>query len=78
MPTGIYNHCPCKQETKDKISKANSIALLGNIPWEQIEMYLTKKEYKKFMKWMYCQTVPIGGVYRWDLNRFLDGLPVID
>lgn len=48
------------------------------IPWEQIERYLTKKEYNKFMKWMCCQTVPIGGVYEWDLERWLNHLPCID
>jgi len=48
------------------------------IPWEQIEMYLTKKEYNEFMAWMVGQTVPIGGVYRWDLKRSLEGKPVID
>lgn len=48
------------------------------IPWEQIEFTLGKREYKKFKKWMFGQTVPFGGVYTWDLERFLDGLPVID
>jgi hypothetical protein len=33
-----------------------------------------KREYKKFMKWMCGQTVMEGGVYPWDLDRFLKGL----
>jgi hypothetical protein len=32
---------------------------------------LTKKELKDFNKWMFGQTVPIGGVYEWDLKRWL-------
>jgi len=41
------------------------------IPYEQLEMNLTKKELKDFNKWMFGQTVPIGGVYEWDLKRWL-------
>jgi hypothetical protein len=48
------------------------------IPYEQLELVMGKREYKKFMKWMFCQTVPIGGVYVWDLGRYLNGLSVID
>lgn len=48
------------------------------ISWEQIEYTMGKREYKKFVKWMYGQTVPIGGVYKWDLERYLNNLPVID
>jgi hypothetical protein len=39
---------------------------------EQIEMVLGKRKAKKFWKWMAGQTVPIGGVYPWDLERWLD------
>jgi len=42
------------------------------IPWEQIEMNLTRTEFKQFMKWMFGQTVPIGGVYEGDLKRWLN------
>ena len=48
------------------------------IPYEQLESVMGKREYKKFMKWMYGQTVPLGGVYSWDLVRYLNGLPCID
>lgn len=48
------------------------------IPYEQLKMYLTKKEYKEFIKWMSGQTVPLGGVYQEDLERWLKGLPCID
>jgi len=41
------------------------------IPLEQIEITLRKKEYKRFLKWMFGQTVPMGGVYTWDLERYL-------
>lgn len=48
------------------------------IPWEQIESKMGKKGFKEFNKWMGGQTVPQGGVYEWDLNRYLKGLPNID
>jgi hypothetical protein len=48
------------------------------IPNEQLDMYLTKKERKEFNKWINGQTVPIGGVYKWDLERFFKGLPALD
>lgn len=48
------------------------------IPYEQLEITMGKKNYKEFMKWMFGQTVPIGGVYTWDLERWFIGLPCID
>lgn len=45
------------------------------IPWEQIEKKMSKKGYKEFLKWMEGSTTPIGGVYSWDLERYLNGLP---
>jgi hypothetical protein len=48
------------------------------IPTVQIDMVMGKQEAKKFWKWMYGQTCPIGGVFYTDLDRYLKGLPVID
>lgn len=48
------------------------------IRWEEIEYVLGKRRYKKFCKWMDGQTCVEGGVFMWDLDRFLKGLPVID
>ena len=48
------------------------------IPYEQLELVMGKREYKKFMNYMFGQTVPIGGVYEWDLKRYLKGLPCLD
>ena len=56
------------------------------IPWEQVEQvfvyHLGKRDgaarYRKFQKWMSGQTCTTGGVYPWDLARFLEGLPIID
>jgi len=44
------------------------------IPFEQLEMVLGKRKYKEFMKWMIGQGVPIGGVYKRDLERWLNGV----
>jgi hypothetical protein len=48
------------------------------IPSEQIDMVMGKREAKRYWKWMSGQTRPIGGVFTWDLERYLKGLPVID
>ncbi len=48
------------------------------IPWQQIEMVMGKREYNKFVKWMYGQTVPFGGVYPWDLEGYLKGYKPFD
>ena len=48
------------------------------IPFEQLLEVMGKREYNKFMKWMTGQTMPIGGVYKSDLERYLKRLPVID
>lgn len=44
------------------------------VPWVYIEEKLYSKDYKRFLKWMEGQTTPyLGGVYRWDFERFLEG-----
>jgi len=48
------------------------------IPWEVIERTMKKGEYKKFCRFMGGQTVPEGGVFSWDLERFIRGLPCVD
>ena len=48
------------------------------VPWENIEFTMGKRDYKKFSKWMNGQTCSYNGVYPYDLERFLKGLPVID
>lgn len=48
------------------------------VTWENIETVLGKRRYKKFSDWMLGQTCTQYGVYPWDLERFLKGLPVID
>ena len=48
------------------------------IPVEQIEIVMGKREAKKFWKWMVGQTCPIGGVYKWDLENYLNGGKIWD
>lgn len=48
------------------------------IPWTQLERVMGKRESKKFLKWMRGQTCVPEGVYEWDLDRYLKGLPVVD
>ncbi len=42
------------------------------IPWGQIEEIMGKREYKKFVKWMRGQTCLKEGVYRCDLESYLE------
>ncbi len=48
------------------------------IPWDQIVTLMGKREFKSFEKWMNGQTVIAGGVFPWDLERYLEGKPIID
>ena len=43
------------------------------VPWGQIEEVLSIEEHKDFTKWMFGQTSSIYGVYRWDLEQWLNG-----
>jgi hypothetical protein len=46
--------------------------------WSDCEKIMGKRMYKRFLKFMFGQTVSGNGVYPSDLNRFLKGLQVID
>ncbi len=48
------------------------------IPWTQLECVMGKRENKRFLKWLQGQTCVPEGVYVWDLERYLKGLPVVD
>ena len=41
------------------------------ISFEQLKDVLSDEEYKKFMSWMFGQTVSVYGVYARDLERFI-------
>ena len=42
------------------------------IPWEQIKLVMGKKDFNKFTSWMVGKTIPVGGVYHWDLMIYLN------
>lgn len=48
------------------------------IRWNDIERMLGEENFKQFCDWMQGQTTPLGGVYPYDLNRWLQGLPCVD
>lgn len=60
---------------KKKLTMANFSVC---VTWKNCEMVMGKREFKKFSKWMTGQTCTMDGVYPWDLERYLMGLPVID
>jgi hypothetical protein len=42
------------------------------VPPGQLEETMSKNELERFYKWMFGQTQSLHGVYRWDLERFLN------
>ena len=53
------------------------------VPWNQVEALLDQPgELERFKKWLNGQTLLDAnggtGVFPWDLERFLAGLPIID
>jgi len=48
------------------------------VPFSQLDEVMSKKEREKFDNWMFGQTRPLYGVYRWDLASYLKGYPVTD
>ncbi len=48
------------------------------IPFDILEDAFGPLLWEKFVYWMRGQTVVPGGVYPWDVERYLQGLPIID
>lgn len=48
------------------------------IPWDILEDAFGPILWEKFSSWMRGQTVIAGGPFPWDVERFLQGLPIID
>ena len=69
---------------KNNMSKLKKDLELSDFPvynyvkWTDCERIMGPRMYKKFSEWMGGQTCVKNGVYPWDLERFLKGLPVID
>ncbi len=63
------------RHSKKPLTISNFIEVIS---WESIKIEMYAKDYKKFCKWMNGQTTTYGGVYKCDLERFLNGLDCID
>jgi len=48
------------------------------VSWAQLDEVMSKREREAFNKWMFSQTTSIHGVYRWDLEAYLNGKPNLD
>ncbi len=59
----------------DRIYTTGEIAY---IPLEIIENAFGPLIWEQFTQWMRGQTMIAEGVYPWDIERFLQGLPIID
>lgn len=42
------------------------------VPWGQLEDVMSKNQLERFQEWMFGQTSSIHGVYKWDLERWLN------
>ncbi len=47
------------------------------VTWKELEKQLGSR-YKDFLKWMAGQTATPKGVFKWDLERYLERKPIID
>ncbi|KKL20634.1 hypothetical protein LCGC14_2453480 [marine sediment metagenome] len=48
------------------------------IPWDILEDAFGPLLWKQFSHWMRGQTSIPGGAFPWDVERYLQGLPIID
>jgi hypothetical protein len=56
----------------------NAAEQTAYIPWEILEDAFGLALWEKFGLWMSGQTSIAGGPFPWDVERFLQGLPIID
>lgn len=56
----------------------NEKELLEIVPLTKRDEKMDGLEYDLFTRWMEGQTCCMGGVYKWDLERFINGRRVID
>jgi hypothetical protein len=58
---------------ENKMKKLTIDDFIAVIPWKLIEDKMGKREYKKFCKWMVGQTSLERGVFKHDLQNYLEG-----
>jgi len=61
----VLNYSPCYRKLKIN-------DFVDTVSYEQLKEVMSKKEYEDFINWIYGSTVPVGGVYRCDLKRYLE------
>ena len=81
---GISEHKPSNKKERIKVAeefvsnyspvyrKLRMDDFMNVVPYEQLKEVMSDGEYKDFMNFMYGSTVPLGGVYRWDLEYWLN------
>lgn len=67
----VFNYGPV-------IRELNSNDFMSVVPYSQLDEVMSKREREAFDTWMFGQTSPLYGVYRGDLERWLNKLPCID
>ena len=87
---GISEYKPTNKKLRDKVAREfvmdygcviRPLTIQDFIPtvsWAQLDEVMSKNEREAFNKWMFGQTTPLHGVYKYDLNRWLAHLPNID
>ncbi len=51
---------------------------ISYLPWDVLEFSFGQVLWEKFSHWMRGQTCVAEGAYPWDVERFLQGRPIID
>lgn len=81
---GISQYKPTSKKTRDKLVDEFILNygcvcrplkiedFTSIVSWAQLDEVMSKQEREKFNKWMFGQTTSSHGVYRWDLERWLN------
>ena len=87
---GISEHKPTNKKMRDKVAdefignygcvtrELNQDDFTNVVCRAQLDEVMSKREREAFNKWMFGQTTPLYGVYRWDLNTWLNHKPNLD
>lgn len=87
---GITEHKPINKKKRDKVADMFILSygcvcrplkiddFMPVVSWAQLDEVMSKQEREAFDKWMFGQTTPLHGVYRYDLERYLNHLPNLD
>jgi len=87
---GMIDTKPTSKKLRDKVSEEfvsnygcvirelNIKDFTPTVSWDHLDEVMSKRERESFNKWMFGQTTPLHGVYKWDLETYLAHRPNLD